>query len=280
MITPNGVLVRSPEGTEVLRAPDATQWDSVSTWADLTSYNLVPGQELRWITDVIDIGRPEYMVLETNIDCDGDVEYYMYSSNGGEFDGEETETVLNKTTDLAGSGNLGPYYGYAAFSGRFFRLGVKITGSAPVLRSLDWTLTSKFNMVYINDADSNGLNGDDEAGRNLYVGQTARLRNLQITSFSTLPYFADDYIADSYTALPKAPTAGILNKYQTYATIQFNNNGTTVSSEFDAAAMVLPEMFWEGKNIALRTPSPYDLNEPSVASNIAYEPGLWSNYIG
>lgn len=258
MITQNGILTRTSTGSETIVAPDATTWFSAATWEQFTSWNLVPGQTLYWLTSVADLGSADWVTVTTEIDFDGtNVDYYIYASETGAFAGEESETVITRDTN-GGSG-------WSAFYGRYFIVGVKITGSQPVLRSLSFTASGSTSTVYVNDQDSELLAGDDNA-RLVYLGGTARLLNLQITAHKLLPYINADYWPDTMVAEPKAPTPGIVDKnrsdfFPTRLAHLINFSGADdleISATFDAQGVVLPEQYWNGFNLAVRTPNPND----------------------
>lgn len=258
MITQNGVLTRTSTGIETIVAPDSTEWTSAATWENFTSWNLVPGQTLYWLTSIADLGEPDWVTVTTQIDFSGSaVEYYIYSSLTGAFAGEEVERTITPATS-GGSG-------WDAFYGRYFMVGVKITGSQPVLRSLSYTVSGSTNTINVNDQDSVNLYGDDNA-RLLYLGGTARLLNLQITAHKALPYVNAGYWADTMVAEPKAPTPGIVlkNRNDFFLTrlghaINFSSNdGLEISAVFDAHAVILPEQYWNGYNLAVRAPDPND----------------------
>ncbi len=94
-------------------------WDT-GTWADWTSWSgqsrwiSAPEDDLIWIIDRVDLGRPTYFNLNITTRAVGRVSYKVYTSSTGAFAGEETETVIAyNATNIAAF--FGQYYMIAVY---------------------------------------------------------------------------------------------------------------------------------------------------------------------
>lgn len=184
MITPNSVydivedLVHSPnQGTWA----DLTTWDLWSNWSTDPVLPLIHG------VDPIDLGeiRTFNLIIETQ--AQGEVTYYIYTSDTGAFAGEETETIIEPgDSDISG------------FSGRYVvvMLSVAQTVGEPTIYSTQIRASTESNTITLSDIDTSTLSGTT-AGRVLSLPKTiGAATNMQITVKSVSNYTLDVYVTD------------------------------------------------------------------------------------
>lgn len=122
-------------------------WANASTWASYTSWISQPSTSITVVGDIIDRGTAGYFNIKTTADYSGDISYSVFTSNTGEFQGEEVETIFTAyTTNVS------------AFYGRYFAVCANVSSSSGQceLRSLGIAHTNNtFDLRFDNMVSSN-----------------------------------------------------------------------------------------------------------------------------
>jgi hypothetical protein len=225
-------------------------WDAApDTWDTWLNYNVGAQDTLYWITEPVIMERNDYFNIETNIDATGDVEYTVWTSDTGDFDGEETETVITENQQ-----NI------AGFFGQYAVLGIKVSEVAAngivQINRFSWKTTGRTLSFYFNTYNSSDLAGVVGA-RKVYMPKPASwITNAQITAYQSQGlYVEDDYVDDDYfESSGSGPViTNILERYSDHVEFGFFAlDGTATDTVFDAVFQVLPEQYADGPNIRAR----------------------------
>lgn len=248
--TINGILQTDSAGNSTIVINPGGDWDDLpATWEEWLNYNIGGGDTLYWITQPIIMERSEYFNIETDIDATGIVEYTVWTSNTGAFDGEETQTVIVENQE-----NI------QGFNGRYVVLGIKVTevaANGPVqINRFTWKTTGRTLSYYFNSYNSSDLSGSVGA-RTVYMPKSVSwITNAQITAqLSGDGYVVADYVADDYfESGTTAPViANIVNKYADRVEFGFYTlDGNPTDAVFDAVFQTLPEQYANGANLSAR----------------------------
>lgn len=125
-------------------------WANASTWGSFTSWISKPSTSIVVVTNIIDRGTESYFNIKTTADFTGNISYSVFTSNTGEFQGEEIETIFTPyTTNVS------------AFYGRYFAVcaNVSSTSGQCELRSLGIAHTNNTFDIHYNSLNSSTLNG-------------------------------------------------------------------------------------------------------------------------
>ena len=194
MITPNGLY---DPVEDIIFSPNTGTWADLTTWDDWANWATAPTDPMIYGIECIDLGRSQVFNLIIETAAQGDVTYYVYTSNTGAFTGEETTTVIQPgDTDVPG------------FSGRFVivMLSVAQTVGTPTIFSTIVRASTESNTITLNDVDTSLLSGTT-AGRVLSLPRViGAATNMQITVKHVSNYTLDVYVTDyptCNTVLPR-----------------------------------------------------------------------------
>ena len=247
---------------------DISTWvDTTSTtWANFSTWNLVPANPLIWGAPVIDLGSVQDFNILISASYDGTIAYDVYVSNTAFFQGEETITsITDEQTDIP------------AFYGRYVVVVAKVykESNLNILRSLKVTAQRKYFDILHTDIISSGLDGNI-SGRILPLGRTVS-KVLTVDLIGRAPagsgyvatgYLVDDYfestglyIIDDYFVADYITTAGfntlslpfLVSKDRTGPVVCLcDQNGNYTEGEFDARITVLPEQYMSNGQLLTR----------------------------
>ena len=246
--TVNGILQTDSAGSSTIVINPGGDWDDLpATWEEWLNYNIGGGDTLYWITEPIVMERSDYFNIETDIDATGIVEYTVWTSTTGAFDGEETQTVIvENQEDIDG------------FNGKYVVLGIKVTevaANGPVqINRFSWKTTGRTLALYFNDYNSTDLNGSI-GNRTIFPQRTISvIKNIQITPKSAEGYVVDDYVEDDYfEGSTGFIVANIKSKsFSSFTIGLYTSDGNPTEGTFDAVAQVLPEQYANGANLSAR----------------------------
>lgn len=240
MITANGIF--DFENQQVT-APDTGTWADLTTWAEWTQYSTQTDDEMVWLLDPVDLGEIKQFCLTITTNANGLVDYYVYTSTTGAFNGEETETVI-----LAGD------TGIPAFNTRFYQIGVRVERlAAPqVLTGVEVRLVETKNKFSIDNVDTTTINDGSSQGYLLpFNRRVGTITNVQITPREVTPFQLDVYVTDYPTSTVVIPV--ITNK--TADSVSFALYGLDNlprDAIVDVLVEYLPEMYMDGRNLRVR----------------------------
>lgn len=186
--TVNGLLQTDSAGNSTIVINAGGAWtDLPATWETWLNYNIGGGDTLYWITEPIIMERADYFNIETDIDATGIVEYTVWTSTTGLFEGEETQRVINENdTNIV------------AFNGQYALMGIKVTevaANGPVqINRFTWKTTGRTLSYYFNDRISSGLPGS-ASSRLVYLPRVvSQVTNVIVSPQRQDSYFVADYI--------------------------------------------------------------------------------------
>ncbi len=175
-------------------------WSGLSgtTWADWSTWNYEVSDQIIWATDPIDLGlNPTNVNLNITCVSTGSVSYRIYTSDTGEFSGEEVEYVVEH-----GSQNI------PSFRSRFILVVVYSDRVADNLNIQEITIeatTPRANDIYINDVDSSQLSGS-VTERFIPVPATiGTIMDVKITPHEVTAYDLDVYVTNTATSTYVVP---------------------------------------------------------------------------
>lgn len=227
--------------TNQIEPPNAGDWtDLGTTWNEVNTWNPT-ATTFTWVSDVVALSESGLVNIVVETSAQGTVEYTVYSSDTGAFDGEETSTSVSQGDT-----------GVSAFDGKYFYVVATVTNtnSLPILESQLITTKSKSGTTLrLSGVDTSTLTGTVDA-RTLDFGRTTSgIRNLQITVREVTDFTLESYVTDyptSNTLIPRivSTTAG------TIALVGLDN--VARDGVIDVVAEILPEQYMDGNNLRVR----------------------------
>lgn len=240
MITANGIF--DFENQKVV-APSTGTWADLTTWAAWTSYNTQPPDELFWLLDPVDLGEVKQFCLTITTEANGLVDYYIYTSDTGVFNGEEVEhEILAEDTAIP------------AFNTRYFMIGVRVELMADPqeITGIQFRVIESKNRFSIDNLDTTTINDGSSQGYVVPFNRTVgTITNVQITPREVTAFQLDVYVTDYPTSTVVIPivtnkTSGSLS----FALYGLDNQPR--DAVVDILVEYLPEMYMQGRNLRVR----------------------------
>jgi len=221
---------------------DTGHWSDVTTWDSFTDWFINPVNPLVWLLEPTDLGAVKSFNLKIITVARGNVDYVVYTSNTGLFDGEETTTtILNGATGVAG------------FTTRYVWIAVKVNGNAgtPLLYGVEYIISeSGGNSLALSDIDTSTLSGSSSA-RTLSIGRTiGAITNIQITPKTVSSYAVDLYVSSSATSNTVIPRIISKGTSPVFALVGIDNQPR--DAVVDIVVQYLPEGYMSGNNLLVR----------------------------
>jgi len=186
-------------------------WANATTWGNYTSWISQPSTSIVVVSDIIDRGSVGFFNVRTTADVSGDISYSVFTSNTGEFQGEEVESIFTPfTTNVS------------AFCGRYFAVCANVTSSSGSceLRSLGIAHTNNNFDLHFNNISTEDLDLG-EFGSILPMPRTVgAINNIQATAH--LPSDA----SSRYVYTGNDDTGYVVN---------YDGNSTTLSNTITSA---------------------------------------------
>jgi len=236
--SPNGIF--DAELGYVL-PPDTGTWTTVSTWADLVQWAMVPASPLRWALDLVDLGSVKTFNLKIITSAEGRVEYRIYTSDTGAFAGEET------ITDIATGDSAIP-----AFTAQFVWIEVFVyqTSGVNVLLGVEFEITEQANRFSLNNVDTSTLAGTAAARTLSLPKPVSGVTNIQITPKTVANYTLQTYVTDYPTANTVIPR--VISKTSPYQIALIGLDNVPRDAIVDLLVEYLPEGYMSGNNLLVR----------------------------
>ncbi|CAB4153661.1 hypothetical protein UFOVP640_15 [uncultured Caudovirales phage] len=186
-------------------------WANASTWGSYTSWISQPSTSIVVVSDIIDRGSVGLFNVKTTADVSGDISYSVFTSNTGEFQGEEIETIFTPYTTNA-----------SAFLGRYFAVCANVTSSSGSceLRSLGIAHTNNNFDLHFNNISTEDLDLGEYGSILPMPRAVGAINNIQATAH--LPSDA----SARYIYTGNDDTGYIVN---------YNGNSTTLSNTITSA---------------------------------------------
>lgn len=226
--------------TNVVEPANTSDWTALgSSWSDSNTWNPT-ATSFTWVSEVIETTESSSVNIVIETIADGTVEYTVYASDTGAFDGEETNTAIAQGAT-----------GVSAFQGKYFYIVATVTNtsSLPTLTSqLIRTQFKRSSSVKLSSVDTSTLSGTVDARQLDFGRTTSGVRNLQITVKQVSDFTLESYVTDyptSNTLIPK-----IVDATGTIALVGLDN--VPRDGIIDVVAEVLPEQYMDGNNLRVR----------------------------
>ena len=176
-----------------IKAIGRGRWGSLSgsSWSSFTSY-VNEFQPIRWTSSVIDTGEIAYFNIAIASEFDGSVSYRIYVSNTGDFQGEETEYIIQDGDDQI-----------AAFYGRFVHVTAECTGTE--LRQMQITTDKEVVEFTYRDLDTSTLDGSSSQRILNLDNPISLITEMVITPRAATPYAVDLYVSNTSTSTLLTP---------------------------------------------------------------------------
>ena len=240
MITPNGIFDFE---NQVVTTPSTGTWADLTTWAEWTNYATSTADTLTWLLDPVDLGDERQFCLTINTQTNGIVDYYVYTSDTGAFDGEEIETVI-----------LAEDAGIAAFTTQFYQVGVSVERLADPqqITGIEVRVVQGRNKFSIDNIDTADINDGSSEGYLLPLGRpVGTITNVQITPQAVTPFQLDVYVTDDATSTVVIPhVTSKTSDSVSFALYGLDNKPR--DAIVDVLIEYLPEMFRDGNALRVR----------------------------
>lgn len=235
---PNGIF---DEALGYVVPPDSGDWTTAATWDQFVQWAMVPTSPLIWATDIIDLGSSRTFNLKVITRAEGLVEYNIYTSDTGAFDGEETITAIAQGDS-----------GIEAFTGQYVWIEVFVyaTGGTNVLYGIEYEITEQANKFSLNNIDTSTLGGSSSARTLTLPKAVSGVTNIQITPKTVTNYTLDVYVTDyptSNTVIPR-----VLSKTSPYQIALVGLDNVPRDAVVDILVEYLPEGYMSGNNLLVR----------------------------
>lgn len=235
---PNGIF---DEVLGYVVPPDSGDWTTAATWDQFAQWAMVPASPLIWATDIIDLGSSKTFNLKIITSAEGRVEYNVYTSDTGAFDGEETITAI-ATGDS----------GIAAFTGQYvwIEIFVYATGGTNVLYGVEYEITEQTNKFSLNNVDTSTLSGSSSARTLTLPKAVSGVTNIQITPKTVTNYTLQTYVTDYPTCNTVLPR--VISKTSPYQIALVGLDNVPRDAVVDILVEYLPEGYMNGNNLLVR----------------------------
>jgi len=223
---------------------DTGEWaDLTDSWDDWTTWNFKPETTLLWLTDLLDLGETKTVNLKITCQANGIVEYDIYSSTTGAFDGEETVTsITSQQEDIP------------AITAQFIIVAVKVTQTRG-LNTLEYVEIrandARINIL-LNDVDLSTLAGTTSARTLVLPRKVSSIIAITVTPKELAsPYTLDLYVSSTQTSTQLVPK--IVSKTRTGPQIALTGlDNQPRDGHVDVSIWALPEMYMQGNDILTR----------------------------
>ena len=237
MAFPTSTAVLNPILNIVEPAP-AGSWTALSNWNSALNWN-PSAIDIEWASEILNL-PPGPCAIEITTEAAGTVEYDIWVSPSGAFNGDETITNISQDdTDIP------------AFEGIAAIVVVKVNNSngLPQLFDMEARATNQSRIISVNGIDTSTLAGTTSA-RTLDLGRSiAGITNIQITPKAVSNYTMAVYSTDYPTSNVVVPI--VVDK--TVPSIRLVGlDNVPRDGIIDVVAEALPEQYMSGNNLLLR----------------------------
>lgn len=231
------------ETNEVFPVDTAT-WDDIAdyTWGAWESWTINTDDYMLWRLDPIFFPAVQDFCLRITCDANGTVDYIVYTSTTGEFNGEETTTTItNGDTNVAG------------FNGIAVIVVAKVWKTVGVnkLSGITVTTTNRTIGETISDADSSTLTGSSSSRQIPITRNYSAISDIAIHAHAVTSYTQDVYVTEhpsSTTVIPRVISKS--NTTPTFALIGVDN--VARDGVVDIQITGLPQQYMQGNNLLIR----------------------------
>lgn len=241
ILSSTGVL--NIETNEVFPSDNAT-WDDIAsyTWGAWESWTVDTDDYMLWRLDPVFFPAIQDFCLKITCQADGLVDYIVYTSTTGEFNGEETTTTItNGDTNVEG------------FNGIAVIVVAKVWKTIGVnkLSGITVTTTNRTIGETISDVDSSTLTGSSSSRQIPITRSYSKITDISIDAHAVTSYDVDVYVTEyptSTTVIPRVISKS--NTAPTFALIGVDNKSR--DGVVDIQITGLPSQYMQGNNLLIR----------------------------
>jgi hypothetical protein len=223
---------------------DTGTWFDISglTWEDFTSWNNNPGDVMWWVSNPIQFNVVQDFNLKILIEANGIVDYYVYTSTTGAFNGEEVQTVV-----LNGDQNV------SGFNGKVVIVAVKVTKTTGINKISGITITASNKPIseVQSNVSTSTLAGSITARQLTTARSYSIISDIDVAVQETTAYALDLYVSNYATSKTLIPR--VVSKSRTAPTIALMGiDGSNKDGIVDITISGLPEQYMSGNNLFVR----------------------------
>ena len=156
-------------------------------WSDMGRWIQNPVLPIVWTSNKIDVGTIKYFTLSITSEFNGSISYLIWTSDTGEFDGEERQYLIEEgNTDIP------------AFYGRYLYVQARVTGN--LLRRMTIETNSSTFDFQLQNVDTSTLSGT--VGNRSFSLPTpiSAIQDISISVKAATPYAVNLYVSDTATS--------------------------------------------------------------------------------
>ena len=176
-----------------IKAIGRGRWGSLSgsTWTRFSSY-VNTFEPIKWSSNRIDTGEIAYFNLAISAEFDGNLFYRVYVSETGDFQGEESEYLIQN-----GDNQI------AAFYGRYIHVTAECSGVE--LRQMQITTDKETVEFTYRDLNTSTLSGNSALRILNLENPISLITEMVITPRAASPYAVDLYVSNTATSVLLTP---------------------------------------------------------------------------
>jgi hypothetical protein len=224
--------------TGSIKPTGSSRWSQLTgrTWSTWNNFQLSQNQ-IRWTSNLIDVGEIKYFNININSDFDGSLYYIVHVSETGAFQGEESEYLIQ-------DGDLN----VDAFYGRYVYVTAFVTGKE--FRSMVITTSSEPTLITLTNIDTSTLTGST-SNRQLSITQPiSAIVDLQIQPRAATTYNVNLYVSDTATSKVLIPV--VLSKtLPTPQIVMYGIDNDARDGIVDITIKALPRQAMTGGNLVV-----------------------------
>jgi hypothetical protein len=218
-----------------IKATGTGTWRSLSgtTWNTTVNYiqNL---NSIIWTAPTLDLGSIDWFCLDITAEFDGVCEYLIHVSSTGEFQGEESETLVQE-----GATNV------SAFYGRYVSVTARVSGAE--LRRLTVESSTDKTLIRLPDVDTTTLGGTTST-RTITLSQPiSRVYDINIEPKAATSYAVDLYVSSTATSEVLIPV--VKSKSSTPSFVLYGIDNIARDGIVDITITALPRMIMAAGNL-------------------------------
>lgn len=225
---------------DIIVPNNTSTWDDLTTWDSWSSWTGTPADPLVWITEPLDLGLSGNFNLNIETLANGTVSYSVFTSNTGQFQGEETQYDID-------SGDTG----ISSFNGQYVVVVVKVQseGALNTIEGITIRANNRTIQLKLNDIDTSTLGGDNTARVLTTDRSVSSIINMQITPKTVSAYDLDLYVSSTRTSTTVVPR--IIDKDAlTFSLVGLDNQPR--DAVVDIVLEGLPEQYMDGNSLRSR----------------------------
>jgi hypothetical protein len=223
---------------------DQGTWADISalTWDDWEAWTVNPADFMWWVSNPINFGVQQDFNLKIVAEANGTIDYYIYTSATGEFDGEEVETeILNGAQDVPG------------FTGIAVIVAAKVNKTVGInkLSGITITATTLNISETLTNVSTSTLPGSITARQLPTARNYSIISDVNVSCREVTAYNVDLYVSNYATSTTLIPR--VVSKTRTAPTIALTGiDGSNKDGIVDVIITGLPQQYMRVNNLLIR----------------------------